>query len=313
MTARPTMATLAEAATIVDVWPPVLAVDPGSAETGITLRCGRDALRAVTYVAAEGTDTSHHGAMMEYARSVVDVARELTAACRDQINVAARERGVDPPQIRHAVETITLPGTARAKGRRVALAPTVLAGLPGTGVVLGHVTGVWPKTVLVPPRGGAGGGWEALNGSPAVLHGRRPQTWPHGGHDRSHQRSAWAIAGAGHVLSAPQPNRDQKALAAAVVQQVLRGGPEGWVSQASPADVVAATRDAVSAECAWTLAGDATVAALVGAAVHRATGDREQGQAAVEDAHKTIAHGYAMARATRAQREAVTEQDEEPS
>ena len=143
-----TNADFVQAGAMASVWPPVLAVDPGSQSTGVCLRVGTVALEAVT------------------------------------------------------AETLVPPTPRPVRGRQAAVPPRVLEYLPGAATVLGAVLGTWPQTILVPPRGGAEGGWDAVEGAPENLRGRTPAGWLTGGSDRSHQRSAWAIAGAAHVLTA---------------------------------------------------------------------------------------------------------------
>lgn len=202
---------LAHAAARATVWPPILAVDPGSRSTGVCLRVGTDALKAVTVERTE--DHGDHEEATRYARSVVEACREMTRRQRPALNREAQDRGVAPPALRHAVETLVTPTARPVKGRRLAVAPRVLESLPVASTVLGMIVGVWPRTLLVAPLGEPG--WDAVgrDHAPSVLSGRTPSGWMQGGADRSHQRSAWAIAGAAHVLTAP-PLREQAAAAA---------------------------------------------------------------------------------------------------
>ncbi|MBU5900139.1 hypothetical protein JVW24_23770, partial [Vibrio cholerae O1] len=52
------------------VWPPVLAIDPGSRETGLCLRVGIDALEAVTV--EKDDPTGNHAESVRYAREVIE-------------------------------------------------------------------------------------------------------------------------------------------------------------------------------------------------------------------------------------------------
>lgn len=207
---------LAEAAASARVWPPVLAIDPGSQSTGICLRVGTEALEAITVERNERYQGDGHAHPCRYAQQVIEIAREITRRNRDRLNVEAEARGVNPGGLRHAVETLVPPTPRPVKGRQQAVAPRVLAYLPVASTVLGAVVGTWPRTILVPPRGGDQGGWDALEGAPDSLRGRTPSGWLSGGSDRSHQRSAWAIAGAAHVLASP-PLPDQVRAAATAV------------------------------------------------------------------------------------------------
>lgn len=206
MTERDTAA-LARSAAGAAVYPAILAVDPGSRSTGIALRVGRGVLEAVTVERAEG-DEHDHEAACNYAREVVETAREITRRNRDRLNAEAKRRGVNPGGLRHAVETLVAPSARPVKGRQAAVAPRVLQYLPVASTVLGMTVGVWPRSILVAPLGQPG--WDAVGRehAPSVLSSRTPSGWLPGGSDRSHQRSAWAIAGAAHVQDAP-PLREQ--------------------------------------------------------------------------------------------------------
>ncbi|WP_101556786.1 hypothetical protein [Brevibacterium aurantiacum] len=179
------------------VWPPVLAIDPGSRETGVCLRVGTEALEAVTV--EQEDQTGEHTETVKYAMEVVEAAKEITRRNRDLLNEEAATRGLAPGGLRHAVETLVAPTGRPAKGRRTAVGPRVLASLPTASTVLGAVVGTWPRTILVAPHGEAG--WDAVGreAAPTVLRGRTPAGWLKGGSDRSHQRAAWAVAGAAHT------------------------------------------------------------------------------------------------------------------
>ena len=110
------------------VWPPVLAIDPGSRETGLCLRIGTDALEAVTVEQCE--PTGNHAESVRYAREVIETAKEVTRRNRDRLNDEATCRGVAPGGLRHAVETLIAPTGRPTKGRQTAVAPRVLASLP---------------------------------------------------------------------------------------------------------------------------------------------------------------------------------------
>lgn len=220
---------LAAAASAAHAWPPVLAIDPGSQSTGICLRVGQDALEAVTVERNSGYEGDGHEAPSLYARQVIETAREITRRQRGALNEQAEARGIQPGGLRHAVETLVPPTPRPVKGRQAAVAPRVLAYLPIASTVLGAVIGTWPRTILVPPRGGDAGGWDALEGAPDNLRGRTPTGWLSGGSDRSHQRSAWAIAGAAHVLaSAPLPEQ-VRAAATAVASLAPELAPEALI------------------------------------------------------------------------------------
>src|SRR5699024_9397051 len=129
------------------VWPPVLAIDPGSSETGLGLRIGTDALEAVTV--EQGEPTGNHAESVRYAREVIETAKEVTRRNRDRLNDEATCRGVAPGGLRHAVETLIAPTGRPTKGRQTAVAPRVLASLPTASTVLGAAVGTWPRTILV--------------------------------------------------------------------------------------------------------------------------------------------------------------------
>lgn len=269
MVAAMTKPDLASAAVLAAVWPPVLAIDPGSQSTGICLRVGTNALEAITVERLP--DHGDHQAVCHYAAWVVETAREMTRRNRDALNAAAAERGVDPGSVRHAVETLVAPTGAVVKGRRAAVAPRVLAHLPVASTVLGTVIGTWPQTILVPPRGGDTGGWDALDGTPKTLRGRTPTGWIRDGVDRSHQRAAWALAGAAHSLgAAPLPAQVAAAIKAA-------GSPT-----LDPTSLVPALTAAITKTGSWDLLG--RLPSLAAAVAAKATGSRadaEQVRAAV--------------------------------
>lgn len=266
-----TSATLAEAAASVAVWPPVLAVDPGSQSTGVCLRVGTDALDAVTVERNASYGGDGHEAPSRYARQVIETCKELTRRNRDALNREAEARGVSPGGLRHACETLVPPTPRPVKGRQAAVAPRVLAYLPGASTVLGAVIGTWPKTILVPPRGGDQGGWDALEGAPENLRGRTPRGWLEGGSDRSHQRSAWAIAGAAHALTAA-PLREQ---ASAAARYAAAQRP-----QSDPEALVPALRRAIQETASWDLLD--RLPDLARAVIAMATRDRDAAERAAE-------------------------------
>lgn len=233
---------LAADALTAQVYPPILAIDPGSMHTGITLRVGVDAVEAATVTVQD--DRSHHTSMLSNARRVVEVAHELIARNRDALVEIAAERGLaDPPRVRVAIETQVPPTpAARAKGRRVAVAPTVLADLPGAAVVLGLVAEHWRQSILVPPlgrvtlHGTTVQGWDGVGEishlAPATLqhHTRKGWLLPQPGEQqRKHQRSAWGIAGAAHVLTAAPLPAQAKSAARHAAAQEPRTDPEALV------------------------------------------------------------------------------------
>lgn len=241
------------------VWPPVVAIDPGSRETGICLRAGTAALEAVTVVRAE--ENRHHAAMITYATAVLEAVRELVRRQRDALNAEADTRGVNPPPIRHAVETLVMPTARPVKGRRLSVAPRVLESLPIASTVLGLIVGTWPKTILVPPRGEPG--WDAVD-APSNLRGRPPRGWLKGGADRSHQRSAWAIAGAAHAAAEVAVGQQ----AARAVRHVVALSPS-----LEPAFLVPVLRRAVAETNAWDIYD--RLDALAASVAVTITGDRD--------------------------------------
>lgn len=259
-------ADLAVAASGAAVWPPVLAVDPGSTSTGVCLRVGTSALEAVTVTRNGGEEgDGDHRAACRYAMTVIETAREITRRQRDALNETAAERGVSPGPLRHAVETLVAPTGTPVKGRRAAVAPRVLASLPTASTVLGCVIGTWPRAILVPPRGGSKGGWDAVPGSPESLRGRTPTGWMRGGEDRSHQRSAFMIAGVAHVQTAPPlPEQVQAAVKAA-------GRPA-----LDAEHLVPHLRAAIAQAGAWDLLS--RLPSLAAAVAARVTGDRERAE-----------------------------------
>ncbi len=237
------------AAVEAEVWPPVLAVDPGSQSTGLCIRAGTSAIMAAT-IERVG-DTGSHAALPVWAAQVLAAVRELNRLSRDALNDLAADRGERAPAVRVAVETLVPPTAVRAKGSRVAVPPTVLASLPGAAAVLGAVVTAWPRATLVPPRGTGGDrgtGWDGLarDTYPAVLRGRTPPGWPEPaqGAARSHQRSAWAIAGVAHALAAAEPATSTQAEPPATIrpptaqplQEAVRAALRGLPPESPAAD-----------------------------------------------------------------------------
>lgn len=253
---------LAAASSTAQVWPPILAIDPGSQSTGVCLRVGTTALEAVTLERAE--NHGDHREPTTYALEVVKVCREIIRRNREALNAEALARRVDPTSLRHAVETLVAPKGVPAKGRRSAVAPRVLASLPTTATVLGVVIGTWPRTLLVAPRGGSLGGWDAVEGAPSCLRGRTPTGWLLGGEDRSHQRSAWGIAGAAHFQAASSL-REQAASAA-------RHAAADWPG-AAPDVLIPILRRSIIATDSWDLFS--RLPALARAVVAMVTRDRD--------------------------------------
>lgn len=254
---------LATAASSAVVWPPIIAVDPGSRSTGVCLRVGVGALEAVT---VERTGDGHdHQSACQYAQQVIEAVREVTRRNRAGLNAEAEQRGVNPGGLRRAVETLVAPTGTAVKGRRAAVPPTILASLPIASTVLGAVIGTWPQSILVAPRGGDAGGWDALPGAPENLRGRMPLGWMPGGSDRSHQRSAWALGGVAHVMTAaPLPDQVAAAVRAA-------GRPD-----LDPEHLIPALRSAIAASEAWDLL--TRLPSLAAAVAARVTGDRREGE-----------------------------------
>lgn len=265
---------LASLASTAAVWPPVLAIDPGSQSTGVCLRVGVEALEAVTVERNERYEGDGHTFPSRYAQAVIETCREITRRNRKALNEAAQAHSVQPGGLRHAVETLVPPTPRPVKGRQVGVAPRVLEYLPGAATVLGAVIGTWPRTILVPPRGGAAGGWDALEGAPSSLRGRTPAGWLSGSSDRSHQRSAWAIAGAAHLLAAPPLAEQVRAAATAVA---------ALAPDLDPQSLVPVLRVGIAESGAWDLLD--RLPALAAATVAVMTqGDRaraEQARAAV--------------------------------
>lgn len=265
-----------QAAGTAAVWPPVLAIDPGSQSTGVCLRVGVEALEAVTVERNPRYDGDGHTHPARYAQDVIETARELARRNRDRLNQEAEARGVNPSSLRQAVETLVPPTPRPVKGRQMAVAPRVLEYLPGAATVLGAVIGTWPKAILVPPRGGFEGGWDAVEGAPENLRGRTPTGWLSGGSDRSHQRSAFMIAGAAHALAA-QPLPDQVRAAATAVASLA---PE-----LDPEALIPALRLGIAQTGAWDLLEHLPALAATSVAV-MTHGDR----VAAEQARECVAN-----------------------
>lgn len=267
---------LATAASTVHVWPPVLAIDPGSQSTGLCLRVGVEALEAVTVERNQSYEGDDHEGPSRYAMAVIETAREITRRQRDALNVEAEARGVNPGGLRHAVETLVPPTPRPVKGRQMAVAPRVLQYLPGASTVLGAVVGTWPKSILVPPRGGDAGGWDAVEGAPDNLRGRTPSGWLTGGSDRSHQRSAFMIAGAAHMLAADPLSEQVRAAATAVA---------ALAPELTPESLIPALRLGIAESGAWDLLGRLPALAAASVAV-MTRGDR----VAAEQARESVAN-----------------------
>lgn len=266
---------LVQTAATAMVWPPILAVDPGAQSTGVCLRVGVDALEAVTVERNERYEGDGHAHPCRYAQQVIEIAREITRRNRDRLNEQAEARGVNPGGLRHACETLVPPTPRPVKGRQAAVAPRVLQYLPVASTVLGAVVGSWPRTILVPPRGGTEGGWDALEGAPENLRGRTPSGWLAGGSGRSHQRSAFMIAGAAHVLAARPLSEQIRAAATAVASLAPSLDPESLIH---------AMRAGIAQAGAWDLLHRLPALAATSVAV-MTRGDR----AAAEDARESVA------------------------
>lgn len=218
----------AQAAVEAHVWPPMLAVDPGATNTGLCLRVGTIAIEAVTV--ERGEDTGCHTLHTDYARKVLAVMGVLLDRNRDRLNEEADLRGLRPTAIRRSVETLVPPTPRSVKGRQKAVSPSVLADLPGAGIVTGSVLGRWPNSVTVAPLGRPG--WDAVGAehAPRPLKYKTPKAWLAGGQHREHQRSAWAIAGAAHVESMPELKTQVDAVVAWSVKQSPARDAEGLVA-----------------------------------------------------------------------------------
>lgn len=253
------------------VWPPVLAIDPGSRETGLCLRVGTDAVEAVTVEQDE--PTGDHAENVRYACEVIETAKEVTRRNRDRLNEEAASRRVAPGGLRHAAETLVAPTGRPTKGRQTAVAPHILASLPTASVVLGAAVGTWPRTILVAPHGGAG--WDAVGreAAPPTLKGRTPVGWLTGGSDRSHQRAAWAIAGAAHAAVMPPLREQAQTAAMAALPHVSGTAPEG---------LVAVLRAAIQETGSWDLLSG-HLPALAQAVVSTCTRDQEVGTSAAAE------------------------------
>ncbi len=263
-----------------DVWPPICAVDPGGAHSGIAYRYGTSCWEAVTVDAP--ARTGDHTEQVRCALHVVEMVKLLVARHVDDLAAEAVRRRVDAPVVRHSVETLVAPTAVSVKGKRLAVAPSVLATLPPAATVLGAVVGTWPGTLLVPPRG-HDGGWESLDRSvyPDTLRDRTPPGWLRGSPERKHARSAWAQSGVAHFLaarSAPSrvpeahvepssPLTDERSLVGNVVAEVVAAGPD----QSSAESILRAVRGAI-ADIAGAEALVGREAALVAACVPGLTG-----------------------------------------
>lgn len=248
------------AAVEAEVWPPVLGIDPGSTSTGLALRAGTAAVMAVTVARVEA-DPGDHRALVRWSRQVIDACQELADQARPTLDALAVERGESRPPLRHGVETLTAPTPRPVKGRQVAVAPRVLESLPGAAGVLCAVGTRWPRCIPVPPRGSAEGGWEALPGDPYPpnLRGRTPEGWLPGGADRSHQRSAWALAGVAHALDLARQQQQPAPTALPTLPEQVRAVVAAVVASrpdpADPAALVAAVRAAIQRAGAGDLIG----------------------------------------------------------
>lgn len=266
----------AEAAVGANVWPPVLAVDPGSTNTGLCLRVGTDAIEAVTV--ERGPDRGVHTLQAAYAGTVLATMGELLDRNRDRLNEEAELRGVRPTAIRRSVETLVPPTSRSVKGRQKAVAPSVLSDLPGAGVVLGSVLGRWPSAVTVAPLGKPG--WDSVGAghAPSVLKHKTPKTWMTGGQHREHQRSAWAIAGAAHTETMPSLEAQVDAVVA-------------WAVQQSPAcdagGLIALMREGIQQTGGWDLL--VRLPGLAYAVVASATGNPNSGEDAKTDVEALLA------------------------
>lgn len=259
----------AHAATQALVWPPTVAVDPGARHTGVCLRVGTVAVEAMTVEAPRPRGL--HTEQTDYAAHVVQEVHDLACRAWPRVTALAEAHGLTatgPPRV--AVETLVAPTPRPVKGRRVAVAPSVYASLPGAATVLGLIVGRWPEAVRVAPLGtlpGGESGWDAVE-APDVLQGRPPASWVVDGSERAHQRSAWAVAGAAHVQTASDVHTQLQAVATALQP----------VKLSDPAALVAALRVAaheVGAEGLLLRTPDLAQTAAVLRAPEQAEGVRE--------------------------------------
>lgn len=183
------------------VWPPVLAVDPGGRWTGVCLRAGRLAVEAMT-VPRLGT-LDDHRSTVAFAERVLEEAEALLARSKPALTRLAERWERDPTPVRWAVETFVAP--SRWRGGKAASAVQRFASSGPVGVQVGMLVGRH-GALLVPPHGD--GGWDNLptDAYPSTLTGRTPEGWRVLRDDkgrspaRSHQRAAYALAGAAHLL-----------------------------------------------------------------------------------------------------------------
>jgi len=225
------------------VWPPVMAVDPGGRWTGLCLRAGTLAVEAMTVPRLGSLDS--HTATVEFAEQVVAEAEALLERRKRSLTRLAERWGLEPQPVRWCVETFVAPSAWR--GGKAATAIARHSNAAPVGVQVGMLVGRH-SALLVPPHGD--GGWDHLpDGSyPTTLTGRTPEGWkvlrdakgrtP----ARSHQRAAWAQAGAAHLLY-PTPEGQQVPTA-----------PEKAVQRAEPdrAAEVAVVRALVEQSGQWT-------------------------------------------------------------
>lgn len=193
-----------------DVWPPILAIDPGGTDTGICIRTGHgpaSALLAIT-VRRDTTGLEQDDdptAMARYAHRVIAVSRALVTAAHARIAAAAHARGVAVPVVRIAVEGLTEPvpeqhrggRPGRAGGQKVAV--KIAGDTARAAAVFGAIISAFPEVLMAPPRGHD---LFTLETYPPTLSGSVPSGWPRGSKVRSHQRSAWMLAGWAHLGAA---------------------------------------------------------------------------------------------------------------
>jgi hypothetical protein len=146
------------------VWP-VLAVDPGGAESGIVVR-DRD-------------DLLWHAVLLRKRRPLVPYLLDVVAATVDAAD------STSPTIV--AVEGVNEPNPH--------MGMTSVRGLIDTAAVLGALLGQWPHAIVVDPAGHGSG---PLGAYPPRLVGAQEQR---GAGLLRHARSAWDLAQAATVLA----------------------------------------------------------------------------------------------------------------
>lgn len=152
----------------------LVAVDPGSRNTGVITRRGDELLRYTTLVRKGDSDLPD----AEYLREVVSTVLDMWSRVLAQVV---------------AVEAVQKPSPFHGKTGNVSF--TNVTGLLGTAMVVGAVLAAFPHTVEVPPGGNGSG---HLGAYPIEL---RPTRGKGAGSDNlRHMRSAWDVAGTAALL-----------------------------------------------------------------------------------------------------------------